>query len=99
MNEIVHIGDAVLMNVDFREIVQTLKIGRPDLILTDPPYGEGYVPRKNENVNRSTLRNTEAELLGLKEIIKRKMDVLTSDLDQAFAGKAFHLTQSHDDPQ
>lgn len=52
-----HIGDATLIHGDCREIAQTLIAGRFDLVLTDPPYGQGYVPRKNENVDRSTLRN------------------------------------------
>lgn len=38
---------------------------------------------------------SEAERLGLIEIIRRKMDELTNHLDVAFSGKSFHLTQSH----
>ena len=41
---------------------------------------------------------SEAEHLGLREIIRRKMADLTMELDEAFAGKSFHLTQSHGDP-
>ncbi len=48
-----HIGDATLYLGD----CWWIDLPRADLILTDPPYGVDYLPRSNERVDRSTLRN------------------------------------------
>ena len=37
------------------------------------------------------------EKLGLHEWLRRKMDEISAELEKAFPGKAFHLTQEHKD--
>jgi site-specific DNA-methyltransferase (adenine-specific)/modification methylase len=53
-----HIGGAILYLGDCREILPTL--GRVDAVVTDPPYGIGYVPYQKHAIERESIRGDDA---------------------------------------
>jgi site-specific DNA-methyltransferase (adenine-specific) len=59
MSEVVTIGNATLYCADCMDVLPTLE--RVDAVITDPPYGIGYVPYLKNAIKRELIYGDDAE--------------------------------------